>query len=134
MSRPLRIVRLANFITPVSGGLRTALHHLGAGYLAAGHEPVLIVPGPAHRDEQTAQGRVITLPGPVVPGTGGYRVLESLHAVGLVRRIDVGDGIARYDVNHEKDERQNEPEGRHREEKSFEEIGCHLWRKLRVLP
>ena len=26
----LRIVRLANFVTPVSGGLRTALHHLGA--------------------------------------------------------------------------------------------------------
>ena len=41
----LRIVRLANFVTPVSGGLRTALHHLGAGYLEAGHRPVLLVPG-----------------------------------------------------------------------------------------
>ena len=26
-----------------------------------------------------------------------YRVLESLHSVGLVRRVDVGDGIARYE-------------------------------------
>ena len=26
-----------------------------------------------------------------------YRVLESLSAVGLVRRVDVGDGIARYE-------------------------------------
>jgi Fur family ferric uptake transcriptional regulator len=26
-----------------------------------------------------------------------YRVLESLHAAGLVRRVDVGDGIARYE-------------------------------------
>lgn len=26
-----------------------------------------------------------------------YRVLESLNAVGLVRRVDVGDGIARYE-------------------------------------
>jgi alpha-1,6-mannosyltransferase len=72
---PLRIVRLANFVTPVSGGLRTALTHLGTGYLEAGHEPVLIVPGAAPRDELTVQGRVITLPGLILPGTGGYRVL-----------------------------------------------------------
>ncbi|WUH95086.1 glycosyltransferase [Streptomyces sp. NBC_00433] len=71
----LRIVRVANFVTPVSGGLRTALRHLGEGYAAAGHEPVLVIPGPEASDEHTAQGRVITLPGPEIPGTGGYRVL-----------------------------------------------------------
>ncbi|WP_327069396.1 glycosyltransferase [Kitasatospora sp. NBC_01250] len=71
----LRIVRVANFVTPVSGGLRTALRHLGAGYLAAGHEPVLVLPGPEHRDELTDQGRVVTLPGPVLPASGGYRLL-----------------------------------------------------------
>jgi alpha-1,6-mannosyltransferase len=73
--RGLRVVRLANFVTPVSGGLRTALRHLGEGYAAAGHEPVLIIPGPTTSDELTAQGRVITLPGPEIPGSGGYRVL-----------------------------------------------------------
>ncbi|MFJ2649287.1 glycosyltransferase [Streptomyces sp. NPDC087420] len=73
----LRIVRLANFVTPASGGLRTALQELGSGYLAAGHEPVLIVPGERDTDEHTTQGRVITLPGPVLPGTGGYRVLTA---------------------------------------------------------
>ncbi|GAA1176299.1 glycosyltransferase family 1 protein [Streptomyces hebeiensis] len=73
----LRIVRLANFVTPSSGGLRTALRELGRGYLAAGHRPVLIVPGERETDEDTAQGRVITLPGPVLPGTGGYRVLTA---------------------------------------------------------
>ncbi|GLW71847.1 GDP-mannose-dependent alpha-(1-6)-phosphatidylinositol dimannoside mannosyltransferase [Kitasatospora phosalacinea] len=72
----LCIVRVANFVTPVSGGLRTALRHLGAGYLAAGHRPVLVVPGSAGSDEWTEQGRVITLPGPRVPGSGGYRVLR----------------------------------------------------------
>ncbi|MDX3381765.1 glycosyltransferase [Streptomyces niveiscabiei] len=71
----LRIVRLANFVAPASGGLRTALRELGKGFREAGHEPVLIVPGPRHTDQDTEQGRVITLPGPVVPGTGGYRVL-----------------------------------------------------------
>ncbi|WP_370410733.1 glycosyltransferase [Streptomyces fradiae] len=71
----LRIVRLANFVTPTSGGLRTALDRLGRGYRAAGHDPVLVVPGETASDVDTAQGRVITLPGPELPGTGGYRVL-----------------------------------------------------------
>ncbi|MFD3655953.1 glycosyltransferase [Streptomyces sp. NPDC058620] len=93
----LRIVRLANFVTPASGGLRTALEELGRGYLAAGHEPVLIVPGAATRDERTPQGRVITLPGPVLPGTGGYRVLAGRRRLtGLLEtlrpdRLEVSD-------------------------------------------
>ncbi|MCX4588028.1 glycosyltransferase [Streptomyces sp. NBC_01481] len=73
----LRIVRLANFVTPASGGLRTALRELGKGYAAAGHEPVLIVPGDVESDRMTPQGRVVTLPGPELPGTGGYRVLAA---------------------------------------------------------
>jgi len=36
------------------------------------------------------------------------------------------DGIARDDVNHQKDERENEPQRRQREEKSFEEVAHHL--------
>jgi alpha-1,6-mannosyltransferase len=73
--RGLRIVRLANFVSPRSGGLRTALRNLGEGYLRAGHEPILIVPGREHADEMTSQGRVITLPGHHLPRTGGNRVL-----------------------------------------------------------
>ncbi|WP_149828029.1 glycosyltransferase [Streptomyces tailanensis] len=71
----LRIVRLANFVAPASGGLRTALRELGMGFKTAGHEPVLVVPGERHTDRETEQGRIITLPGPLLPGTGGYRVL-----------------------------------------------------------
>jgi alpha-1,6-mannosyltransferase len=71
----MRIVRLANFVAPQSGGLRTSLRELGVGYLAAGHEPVLIIPGPRDSDQQTAQGRVITLRAPRLPFTGGYRFL-----------------------------------------------------------
>ncbi|MEU9388371.1 glycosyltransferase, partial [Streptomyces sp. NPDC048279] len=74
-SAPLRIVRLANFVAPSSGGLRTALRELGKGFVAAGHDSVLIVPGERYSDRVEEQGRVITLPGPVLPGTGGYRVL-----------------------------------------------------------
>nr|WP_245873655.1 glycosyltransferase [Streptomyces phaeoluteigriseus] len=94
---PLRIVRLANFVAPASGGLRTALRELGKGYRAAGHEPVLVVPGDRASDRDTEQGRVITLPGPLLPGTGGYRVLTDKRRVaGLLAhlapdRLEVSD-------------------------------------------
>ncbi|MCX5534865.1 glycosyltransferase [Streptomyces sp. NBC_00006] len=88
MSGRLRIVRLANFVAPASGGLRTALRELGAGYLAAGHEPVLIVPGERLSDTETPQGRVITLPGAPLPATGGYRVLTDRQRVArLLERL-----------------------------------------------
>ncbi|MFI2764145.1 glycosyltransferase [Streptomyces echinatus] len=93
----LRIVRLANFVAPASGGLRTALRELGRGFRAAGHEPVLIVPGERHTDHDTEQGRVITLPGPLLPGTGGYRVLTDKRRVAALLeelapdRLEVSD-------------------------------------------
>jgi alpha-1,6-mannosyltransferase len=40
----MRIVRLANFVTTHSGGLRTTLRSLGEGYQRAGHEAVGSVP------------------------------------------------------------------------------------------
>ncbi|MFE7391975.1 glycosyltransferase [Streptomyces sp. NPDC057582] len=95
--RGTTIVRLANFVTPSSGGLRTALDELGRGYLAAGHEPVLVVPGDSAGDVYTEQGRVITLPGPVLPGSGGYRVLAGRRRLrdllGTLRpdRLEVSD-------------------------------------------
>ena len=70
-------MRLANYVAPASGGLRTALRELGAGYLAAGHEPVLVIPGPRPGREYTRQGLVITVPGVIVPGTGGYRAITT---------------------------------------------------------
>ena len=71
----MRVVRLVNYIAPASGGLRTALRELGAGYLAAGHEPVLVMPGPRLERRQTEQGLVVTVPGLRVPGTGRYRAI-----------------------------------------------------------
>jgi alpha-1,6-mannosyltransferase len=83
----VRIVRLANFIAPRSGGLRTAMRALGEGYLAAGHEPVLIVPGKDASDEITEQGRVITLPG--LPFPGGYRILVNRpRLITLLNRLE----------------------------------------------
>ena len=93
----MRIVRVANFVTATSGGLRTALHQLGAGYRAAGHDTTLIVPGATAGDVMTEQGRVVTIPGPVVPGMGGYRVLLDRARVAILlsrlrpQRVEVHD-------------------------------------------
>ncbi|MEU7140532.1 glycosyltransferase [Nocardia sp. NPDC046473] len=73
----MRIVQLANFYGPRSGGLRTALHHLGEGYASAGHEVVLIVPGARRSEEILPTGVVrITLPALAIPWTGGYRAAD----------------------------------------------------------
>lgn len=93
----MRIVRLANFVTEHSGGLRTALRHLGAGYRAAGHDTVLVIPGTRDTETTTEQGRVITLRAPVVPATGGYRVLLDRPKIELLLghlqpdRVEVSD-------------------------------------------
>ncbi len=71
----MRVVRLANYVAPASGGLRTSLRELGAGYLAAGHEPVLVIPGARPGRQLTEQGLVVTVPGWRVPATGGYRAI-----------------------------------------------------------
>lgn len=95
----MRIVHVANAYTPRSGGIRTTVHALGHGYQAAGHEFVLVVPGPRAADEDLPWGRRVTLPGPRVPGFGGYRVLADLHRVRAVLdaiepdRLEVSDRL-----------------------------------------
>ncbi|MEV6773585.1 glycosyltransferase [Nocardia sp. NPDC051030] len=84
----MRIVQLANFYGPRSGGLRTALHHLGAGYVEAGHEVVLIVPGPRRGEEILPSGVVrITVPAPAIPWTGGYRAAHPRRVADVLRGL-----------------------------------------------
>jgi alpha-1,6-mannosyltransferase len=93
------IAQLANFYGPRSGGLRTALHHLGAGYVAAGHQVVLVVPGPRRSDEVLHTGvRRITLRAGKIPYTGGYRAVDPCRVRALLDglrpdRIEVSDRL-----------------------------------------
>ena len=77
----MRIAQVANFYGPRSGGLRTALRALGRGYQDCGDSVLLIVPGDEDSDTLTAHGRVVTLHSPVLPGSGGYRVITRVGAV-----------------------------------------------------
>ena len=72
----MRVVQVANFYGPRSGGLRTAVDRLGAEYCATGHEVFLIVPGRCAERTQLATGVVrITMPARLIPFTGGYRAV-----------------------------------------------------------
>ncbi|KAA9151623.1 glycosyltransferase family 1 protein [Amycolatopsis acidicola] len=95
----MHIVQLANFYGPKSGGLRTALHHLGAGYVASGHEVTLVVPGTRYAEEELPSGvRRFSLPAPRIPGTGGYRAVDPYRVRTLLRvlrpdRLEVSDRL-----------------------------------------
>jgi alpha-1,6-mannosyltransferase len=72
----MRVVQVANFYGPRSGGLRTAVDRLGAEYCAVGHDVFLIVPGPHAARSRLPTGVVrITLPARLIPFTGGYRAV-----------------------------------------------------------
>ena len=69
----MRIAQLANFIGPSSGGMKTAVQALGAGYAAAGVERLLVVPGPRDSRTATEAGDVVQVRAPRVGG--GYRLI-----------------------------------------------------------
>lgn len=72
----MRVVQVANFYGPRSGGLRTAVDRLGAEYRHGGHEVYLVVPGPHREQIELPSGVVrISLPAKKIPFTDGYRAV-----------------------------------------------------------
>jgi alpha-1,6-mannosyltransferase len=84
-----RIVQLANFYGPGTGGLKTVLEELARCYTAAGLDRALIVPGPSDTQETSQHGTRILVRAPVVPGSGGYRmILRSRHIFELLDSVN----------------------------------------------
>lgn len=82
----MRIAQLANFIGPSSGGMKTAVERLGAGYADAGVPRLLVVPGPRDARTSTEHGDVVQLRAPMVGG--GYRmILEPWRVVDLLEEF-----------------------------------------------
>jgi alpha-1,6-mannosyltransferase len=85
----MRVVQVANFYGPRSGGLRTAVDRLGAEYCAAGHEVFLVVPGRRRRRQVLPSGVVrLELPAALIPGTGGYRAVLPGPVTALLERLE----------------------------------------------
>lgn len=68
----MHILRIANFVSPTSGGIKTALRHWGQGYVERGHRVSLIIPEDSANPSVThePQGVVYRVPARRVPGTG----------------------------------------------------------------
>ena len=82
------IAHLANFYTPTSGGLRTAMDALMLEYARAGHEVHTIVPGTETASQTSGSTTIHHLPSWQLPGSGGYRVITSTDRVrGILREI-----------------------------------------------
>ncbi len=82
----MRIAQLANFVGPASGGMKTAVQALAAGYVAAGAERLLVMPGPRDEREVTPYGEVVRLRAPRVGG--GYRlILEPWRVIDVLERF-----------------------------------------------
>lgn len=91
-----RIVQLANFVTPTSGGVRTVLAALADGYARAGHEVVQVVPGPRDAVHSTPWGRRVELRAPLLPGTG-YRLLTDVRKVSSALALLEPDRVEVHD-------------------------------------
>lgn len=93
----MKIIHIANFYGPKSGGIKTTLHNLGTEYGKIGHDFIYVVPGKKFSRENTSHGACITLPSWVIPFSGGYRVIKSNRQVKTIvqslspDRIEVSD-------------------------------------------
>ena len=84
----MRVVQVANFYGPRSGGLRTAVDRLGAEYRAAGHDVFLVVPGPcAERTVLPSGVHRISVPAARIPCTGGYRAVLPRPVIGVLESL-----------------------------------------------
>ncbi|MDR0783783.1 MAG: glycosyltransferase [Propionibacteriaceae bacterium] len=78
----MRIAQLANFVGPTSGGLRRAVDKLGRAYAAAGHQRLLIIPGPSDSVLTTKTGTIVTIASPAL--SSGYRLVVNTRKVAQV--------------------------------------------------
>lgn len=107
----MKIIHIANFYGPKSGGIKTTLHNLGSGYTNRGHDFTYIVPGVGFYQEKTPHGNRITVPSWLIPFSGGYRIIKSNRQIKSILlalspdRIEISDrftlsGVGRWARSH----------------------------------
>jgi alpha-1,6-mannosyltransferase len=76
-----RIAHIANLYGPKSGGLRTTMDELSAEYARQGNSVLLVVPGKKYSSESTGLVTRIIIAAPIIPFSGGYRIILKTNAV-----------------------------------------------------
>jgi alpha-1,6-mannosyltransferase len=91
----LKIVDVAEFYAEQGGGVRTYVNQKLAAGARAGHEVVVIAPGPRDAEEQRLGGRILWVKGPPLPPDPRYYVLYregAVHELLDRERPDVVEG------------------------------------------
>ena len=83
----MRIAQIANFIGPQSGGMKTCVSALGEGYVRAGAERLLVVPGPADARFETELGDVVQVRAPRV-GSSYRLIIEPWRLAEILTQFD----------------------------------------------
>lgn len=76
-----KIAHIANLYGPKSGGLKTAMNSMAQEYQKFGHEVMLIVPGEKDLVVQKPFGTVVESKAPIIPFSGGYRIIFNTNKV-----------------------------------------------------
>ena len=82
----MRIAQLANFIGPASGGMKHAVDAFGRGYVEAGAERLLVIPGPVDAVTETEWGDVVQVRAPRV-GSGYRLIVEPWRVIDVLERF-----------------------------------------------
>ena len=83
----MRIAQLANFIGPASGGMKHAVDALGRGYVEAGAERLLVIPGPVDAITSTDSGDVVQVRAPRV-GSGYRLIVEPWRVIDVLEKFN----------------------------------------------
>lgn len=77
----MRIAMLANLYGPKSGGLKTTLVELSKRYVEVGHEILVVTPSAKFEENISGNLKNVTVPGPILPLSGGYRIILKVGSV-----------------------------------------------------
>ncbi len=91
----MKIADIAEFYSEQGGGVRTYIRGKLAAAARAGHEMLIIAPGPADKEEHLPGGRIIWVKAPVIPFDTRYHIFTRADGVLAVldrERPDVVEG------------------------------------------
>ncbi len=89
----MKIVDVAEFYAEKGGGVKTYIHQKLEAGAKAGHEIVVVAPGPTDAEEERLGGRIIWVKGPPLPPDPRYYILYREKAVHQILEREAPDVV-----------------------------------------